>query len=292
MTWSELDDERSFLLDSLQDLERERAVGDLSDADYGDLRDQYTQRAADVLRAIARTENSDRPLGRPDRADLDRRASPDAVSSGAGTAAAVRSPRRRRAVLVVGSTALVVAAVVVVFTQTGARLPGQTVTGAVSLSSAAQLRRTLAQAETLERAGDGPGALRLYRDVLAQDPGQGEALAESGWLEYQAGVQARDAAVLSAAQRLEQEAVRAEPGAYAPHLYLGSMFLAEGNVTGAVAQYRQFLADGPSPSATRAAQPYIKEAFTKAGLAVPSLPDATSSPTTGATSTTRVPPTG
>ena len=43
----------------------------------------------------------------------------------------------------------------------------------------------------------------------------------------------------------EQAAQRADPGAYAPHLYLGSMFLAEGNAVGAVAQYRQFLADGP-----------------------------------------------
>jgi tetratricopeptide (TPR) repeat protein len=302
MTGSELDDERSFLLDSLQDLERERDAGDLSDADYGALRDHYTRRAADVLRAIERAENADRDLGRPHRADLDRRASPravpsdavssDAVSSGAGIPAEVRSPRRRRALLVAGSTALVAAAVVAVVTQTGARLPGQTVSGAVSLSSAAQLRRTLAQAETLERAGDGPGALRLYHQVLAQNPRQGEALAESGWLEFQAGVQARDAAVLSAAQQLEQEAQRAEPGAYAPRLYLGSMFLAEGNVTGAVAQYRQFLADGPPPSATRAAQPYIKEAFTKAGLPVPSLPDPSSTPTTAATPTTRVPPAG
>ena len=52
MTRAELEDERSFLLDSLEDLERERAAGDLSDADYEVLRDRYTRRAAEVLRAL------------------------------------------------------------------------------------------------------------------------------------------------------------------------------------------------------------------------------------------------
>ena len=53
VTNAELDDERSFLLDSLEDLERERAAGDLSEADYAVLRDRYTRRAAEVLRALA-----------------------------------------------------------------------------------------------------------------------------------------------------------------------------------------------------------------------------------------------
>ena len=47
------------MLDSLEDLERERAAGDLSDADYGALRDRYTQRAAEVLRAIERASMAD-----------------------------------------------------------------------------------------------------------------------------------------------------------------------------------------------------------------------------------------
>ncbi len=193
--------------------------------------------------------------------------------------------RRRRPLLVGGSLAIVAAvAVVLVVTQTGTRLPGQTATGSVSLSGGAQERRTLAQAEDLESSGNASEALRLFEQVLAQDPGQPEALAESGWLEFEAGVTSKDASVLSEAQSQEQAAERADPGAYAPHLYLGSMFLAEGNAADAVTQYRQFLADGPPPAEVQVAQPFIDQAFQKVGQPVPTLP--------GAGPTTTTPPKG
>ena len=41
-----LEEERKFLLDSLRDVERERAAGDIDDADYATLKSGYTQRAA------------------------------------------------------------------------------------------------------------------------------------------------------------------------------------------------------------------------------------------------------
>ena len=180
-----------------------------------------------------------------------------------------------------GLLALVAAvAVTVVATQTGTRLPGQTATGSVSLSRGAQLRRTLAQAETLESEGNAAGAVPLYDEVLAQDPTQPDALAQSGWLEFQAGVASRDSAVLAKAQQLEEAAQRAESRAYAPHLYLGSMLLAEGDDTGAVAQYRQFLADGPPQAEVRAAAPFIDEAFGGAHQPVPVLPATTPAATT------------
>ena len=49
---AELEDERRFLLRSLRDLDAEHAAGDVDDHDYATLRDGYTKRAADVLRAI------------------------------------------------------------------------------------------------------------------------------------------------------------------------------------------------------------------------------------------------
>lgn len=267
---AELDDERSFLLDSLEDLERERAAGDLSQEDYEVLRDRYTRRAAEVLRALQRASSTE--------------TGPSAVASSPGSGAGSTPARRRpRTLLVVGLLAVVAAvAVVVVVTQTGARLPGQTATGSVSLSRAAQERRTLAQAQALEVSGDKAGALGLYGQVLAVDPTQPEALAESGWLEFEAGVQSRDAAVLSAAQAEEQKAEDVEPSAYAPHLYLGSMLLTEGNAPGAVTQYRRFLADGPPASVVEAARPFIDQAFQKAGQPVPA--SAGTAPTTTAPS--------
>src|SRR5262245_30925183 len=47
-----LEEERTFLLRSLRDLDAEHAVGDVDDDDYATLRDGYTKRAADVLREI------------------------------------------------------------------------------------------------------------------------------------------------------------------------------------------------------------------------------------------------
>jgi tetratricopeptide (TPR) repeat protein len=279
VTPDEPDDELAFLLNSLEDLERERAAGDLSDADYGALGDRYTRRAAQVLRARQR----DTVVGPEERADKEE----DATGP---TAAGAKPPvRRRRGLLVGGVLALGAAlAVTLVVTQTGARLPGQTASGSVSLSRGAQMRRTLAQAQALESSGDDAQALRLFSQVLAQDPTQPEALAESGWLEFEAGAKSRDAAVLSHAQDTEQAAERAEPGAYVPHLYLGSMLLAEGSATGAVSQYRQFLADAPPSSEVQVARALITEAFRQAGQPVPAV----LSTAAGATPSTTVRPAG
>jgi hypothetical protein len=52
MTRGELEDERSFLLSSLEDLDREYEAGDLSDQDHEMLRDGYIARAAEVIRAL------------------------------------------------------------------------------------------------------------------------------------------------------------------------------------------------------------------------------------------------
>jgi tetratricopeptide (TPR) repeat protein len=284
VTGDELDDELQFLLDSLEDLERERAAGDLSETDYVVLRDRYTRRAAEVLRTLepdATTPGAtDRPFAVPTPDGTESEVFPRPGSPGGSVSDTAPPPARRRRTLLVGGSLAVVAAVavIVVVTQTGTRLPGQTATGSVSLSGGAEQRRTLAQAEELESSGNAAEALRLFQQVLAQDPDQPDALAQSGWLEFEAGVTSKNATVLSQAQNQEQAAARADPGAYAPHLYLGSMFLAEGNAADAVTQYRQFLADGPPPAEVQAAQPFIDQAFQKVGEAVPALPG--TSPTT------------
>jgi hypothetical protein len=51
-----LEEERSFLLSSLRDLEREREAGDIDDLDYAALHNGYTQRAAEVIKLISRGE--------------------------------------------------------------------------------------------------------------------------------------------------------------------------------------------------------------------------------------------
>lgn len=276
MSLEELLDERDVLLLSLEDLEREHQAGDLSDEDYADLRDSYTVRAARVLRALeeanAAVANSDSAI-------------PDAATEGSAgdgpprDAVPERSARRGRPVRrvwILGTVAVLLAvavvSIVLVTRGTTARLPGETVSGSVSLNRDQQLGRDLAQAQTLEADGNAAGALELYHKVLLQDPTQEEALAESGWLEFEAGVQAKSSSLLSQGQAEEQKAEQADGNAYTPHLYLGSMFLVEQDTTNAVAQYRLFLADGPPTSVVRSAQPFVDRAFEGAGLTPPSLP--------------------
>ena len=94
-----LEEERSFLLGSLRDLERERESGDIDDLDYAALHNGYTQRAAEVIKLIERGE-----------ALLPRRAP---------------RPLAQRIVVVVSVLVLAVGAGWLVAAQSGQRLPGQ-----------------------------------------------------------------------------------------------------------------------------------------------------------------------
>ena len=167
---------------------------------------------------------------------------------------------------------VVAAALTAVLEATAPRLPGQTASGSVKLSAAEQLRRTLAQAEDVEAQGNAAEALRLYQSVLASDPTQVEALTESGWLEFEAGVRGKDATVLSEAQQQEELAEQVDPSASAPHLYLGSMLLTEGNDAGAAGQYRLYLEADPPAAQVRSALDFIEKAFHGAGEKMPPLP--------------------
>jgi tetratricopeptide (TPR) repeat protein len=258
MTRHELEDERSFLLLSLEDLDREHEAGDLSDADHAVLRDgappsPVAPHGSDATRFRRRT-----PSGPP----------------------VVGAPRVRRRRLAVAAVVAVVLGCVVwaVADHVGARLPGETVTGSVTLTPNQQTARTLAQAETLESQGNAADALTLYESVLRRDPSQEEALAEAGWLEYEAGALARNGILLALGQGREQQAERVDPGAFAPHLYLGSMLLAQGDPAGAASEYTTFLADHPPSATVRSAAPFITKAFTDAHEVPPPLPVGASVP--------------
>src|SRR5437868_3938833 len=104
---ADLEDQRRFLLQSLKDLDREREAGDIDDADYRTLKDDYTARAAAVLHAIEQSK------------------------SGLVAQRKARPSRSRKwmalaAVLVVG---LAVGGGVLVAATSGERVPGQTVSG-------------------------------------------------------------------------------------------------------------------------------------------------------------------
>ena len=253
----QLEDERDFLLSSIEDLDAELAAGDLAVADHRILRDRYTARAATVVRALSELTDVDGA----------------SASESTGAPAAAPSRRRRRRWLVAGaSCAFGVAAVVLVVAALGVRLPGETSSGSIDLSNAQQRARTMAQAATLESEGQASQALALYRNVLAADPHQPQALAEAGWLEFEAGVQAANGTLLEQGQRDEQAAERADASAYAPHLYLGSMLLVESQPAQAVAEFARFLSAGPPTAEVQTAWPFITRAYTEAGEKAPAPP--------------------
>ena len=107
---ADLEEQRRFLLQSLKDLDSERDAGDIDDADYRTLKDDYTARAAAVLHAID--------------------------SRKAGLAQKQRGARRKRstkwtALVIAGVVALAIGGGVLVAATSGERVPGQTATGNV-----------------------------------------------------------------------------------------------------------------------------------------------------------------
>ena len=146
---AELEEERDHLLSSLEDLEREHDAGDLDDHDYAELKDDYTARAAEVIRAI------------DEHRDLAERSRPERRS---------------------GRTALVVVAVLAVAVVAGllvARSSGQRGSGTIT-GNDDTIRQRLASCQTLsfQKPADG---VECYADVLEESPENLEALTYQGW---------------------------------------------------------------------------------------------------------------
>jgi cytochrome c-type biogenesis protein CcmH len=174
---SEQEEQREFLLRSLDDLDAERAAGNIDDATYQRLHDDYTARAAITVRAMR-----------------------DGTETETGATDGPSQTRRHR-VLVIGG--LIVFAAVAATTMAfalGARLPGGTVTGnsqAGSEVSTAARGRALKAAVT-KRPDDAEARLALarfqmgrrdlsaalesFRVAAGLDPTNAEPFAYSGWI--------------------------------------------------------------------------------------------------------------
>lgn len=162
-----LEEERDFLLRSLQDLEREHAAGDVDDADFEELKDDYTARAAAAIRAVEDRNATVKAL-RPQR-DWKRTA---------------------LALVVVGFVA--VGAGWVVFRNAGTRAPGQGLTGEARQDSAnliLQAQGLTGQAQASLQAGDSARALKqfenavqAYDKALQLSPTNVEAMTYRGWV--------------------------------------------------------------------------------------------------------------
>jgi hypothetical protein len=189
-----LEEERTFLLRSLRDLDAEHAAGDVDDDDYATLRDGYTKRAADVLREID---------GGRSRLPSRRRTS-----------------TARRLGIAAGVVAVAVGAGALVARSSGDRLAGDEITGDAPGDGVASV---LAEARLL-RAADPVRAMQLYGQVLEEQPDHPEALTYTGWLLLFVGGEATDEALtaeaVDGARENLTEAIAADPGYADPHCYL------------------------------------------------------------------------
>lgn len=191
-------------------------------------------------------------------------------------ASATRQQRNRRQRFLLGGSvvALSAAIVLVVVLVAVPRLPGQTETGNVTLSQQQKIAQTLAEAAVDEDAGNFSQAAQLYNQILSQNPNQAQATAQLGWLDYQVGTTGNSTTLKNQGRKLVERAVKLDPQDFAGHLYLGTILLLQDNdATGAVAQYQAFLGATnpvPDPSVIKQAAPYMRRAYTQAGVALPS----------------------
>jgi len=272
-----LEDRRDFLLRSLDDADREHEAGDLSDDDYQVLRRRDEQQLADVeraLAAVATSAASSRPApgsvpGRPGLVPL---VLDDEDDEDDGPA---RPPRRRRAwMAIVGVAALVAGAVLLVVHLTSPRLPGETATGSVHLNPSQKVQQLLDVAATRVQKGELTTALNVYKQVLSDTPRQPQALAEWGWLTWQAAHTAGNLTLAAQGRSAVAESVKLDPSFYAGRLYLGSILLAQHQPNQAVVQYKAFLGDHPPKQWVATGATYIARAFTEAHQAVPAQVEA------------------
>jgi cytochrome c-type biogenesis protein CcmH len=272
---------RQFLARSLADADAEYLAGDLSDQDYLALRQRDLVRLAALGTQMGGAGASGEPAMTHASVAVDERV-PEASVSAADVSAAVvsavpatgasprRRPRRSTWYLVIGCLCLAAALILAVATFASDRPPGQSATGTFAQTQTQQTEESLAQAADDENQGQVGQAAQLYQSVLHQHPDNEVALAQLGWLEFETGQQGDRASLVADARAKLLRAVRLDPGDYAARLYLGTLLLQrDADATGAVAQYRQFLADSPPASLLAQAGPEIRSAFQQAGMPVP-----------------------
>jgi len=237
-TRAELEEERDFLLASLRDLERERESGELSDRDYQSLHDDYTARAAVVLRALERA---------PSRPGRDGKPSPPV--------------RTQRPLVITLGVILTVAAMTggAVATFSGQREAGAPMTGSLPDSPSGRMQQAL----ELESEGKAAEALKIYDDLLKTDPRNVQALAYRGWLLKRAGLP--DLALSS----LDQ-AVAIDPRFPDAHFFRGMVLYQDrADPAGAVTEFRLFMSNNPPPEMVPLVEDVLRRAMADAGQPVP-----------------------
>jgi tetratricopeptide (TPR) repeat protein len=267
----QLADEREHLLASISDLDAEHEAGEISDDDYAALRDAYVARAAASIRASQDSESS--AVESTGSAGAPAREAVAGSPADAGTAQrdvpTMRRFRRflgRRSVRRILWVCLVVSfaglAIVLALALAGVRLPGQGVSGGVTLNQAQQIRSDLAQAQVLGSSGQVSEALSLYDQVLRADPRQPEALTYRGYLLCITGEATKSPAVVGIGLDSINEAIAADPGYGDAHFFAGLVLLQDyGRGAAALQQFEAALRHHASADLVKAERRPIEQLF-------------------------------
>jgi tetratricopeptide (TPR) repeat protein len=233
-----LEAERDFLLRSIEDLERERAAGDVDLDDYAELRADYVARAAFALRALEGRDEATETRQQVAEEDRWRRLR------------RYLGRRRTRRVLVATGVVCVIAVLGLVAAElAGLRLPGESPTGSVSLPRAQRIDDDLAAAALFANSGHEAEAVGLYDEVLTLDPRQPVALADRGWLERLAGIDADSEKTIRIGDQSIASAVAIDPHDADAHAYDAVALSQDEHRLGAAARQIALMeADHPSTS--------------------------------------------
>jgi tetratricopeptide (TPR) repeat protein len=243
----QLEAERDVLLRSLDDLESERASGGIDEASYQALHDDYTARAAAVIRAL--------------RDGIDARPAPPPTSWA------------RRVVVAAVIVVFAIGAGVALAAAIGDRLPGETSSGnspaangsdrtaqtirrrleAVVAANPDDVASRLQLAQLLEQDDDLVAALQQYDEIIAIDAMHATAYAQSGRILY-LGRRYDDArARLDTAVRLDPE--------YADARFFRAVVLAEQflDFSGAQSDLQRYLIAEPNGLYAEAARQLLAD---------------------------------
>jgi len=278
---TELEEERDFLLRSLDDLEAEHAAGDLEDADYRALEEDYTARAASVLRRLQHIEAPDDPgAGRKDVMVGARRAprrpvnEPEADPGSPTFASPAPRPPSRKArwpmlVGIAATVALAAGSGYLVTQSSGERRPDQGVSGGPDSSP----RSLLQSAIDLDNGGKLVESAKLYDAVLSAEPDNVVALSRRGWVLGRSGRQAGSVELLQQGLVYLERATRADPRYADAHAFKGLVLGALARPGEAGCEFRLWLAIAPITDAQRPAiEGVLDEATKQAGGTLPDCP--------------------
>jgi cytochrome c-type biogenesis protein CcmH/NrfG len=138
------------------------------------------------------------------------------------------------------------------------RQAGTQDTGGVSVSHAQEISQLLTEAQSDVANGQVAPALAAYEGVLALSPKDVTALTQIGWLDFSAGSSDTNPALVTLGIQDLREAITYGPTNTAARLYYAIVAdSTPGNTSLAVAEFKVFLALGPSRGQLAIARPFL-----------------------------------